>query len=107
MMSRDFDLDTIPHKDDSIMVRKVKDEAYLVKSNSEKVEEEKLWVLNPTASFVWENIDGKRTCSDILNDLIEQFDAEPDRIKEDFINLLIQLRDQGLLSLSSNWPLDE
>ncbi len=99
-MPGDFDLDTVPSKDGSIMIRRVKDEAYLVKSDSPEAPEEKLWVLNQTASFVWGKINGQRRCKEILDELIEQFDAEPDRIKEDFIKLLLQFQYQKLLTLA-------
>ncbi|MBW1701577.1 MAG: PqqD family protein [Deltaproteobacteria bacterium] len=99
-MSTDLDMNAIPFKDESIMVRRVKDEDYLVRRDTRKEAEEKLWVLNPTASFIWERIDGKRRCRDILDELIGHFDSEADLIKQDFIALLLQLRDQDLLTLT-------
>jgi len=101
-MSKSFDLGRVPRKDESVLIRKVKDEAYLIKRNGQSMKEEKLWILNSLAFLIWENIDGKRTCSDIVIRLTEQFDAEPERIKEDFINLLLELKDQGLVILQTN-----
>ncbi|MBW2104476.1 MAG: PqqD family protein [Deltaproteobacteria bacterium] len=101
-MSGNFDLNAVPCKDNSIIIRRVKDEAYLVKTDSQKAPEEKLWVLNSMAIVVWQMIDGRRKSRDILHELTERYDAEPDQIKKDFIKLLIELQDQGILTLRSN-----
>lgn len=101
-MSSSLDLNAVPCKDDSIIIRRVKDEAYLVKIDSQKVSEEKLWVLNSMALVVWQRIDGQRKSRDILYELTERYDAKPDQIKKDFIKLLTELQQEGILTLRSS-----
>jgi hypothetical protein len=57
-----------------------------------------LHVLNRVAAAVWSELDGKRDLEEIVARLSAAAGAEPERVREDVIALLDQLRRCHLLS---------
>lgn len=59
--------------------------------------EDEIFSLNPTGVAVWRLVDGKRNLSQICTYLTEQFDALPETIEEDVLELVDQLVQQKIL----------
>lgn len=53
--------------------------------------------LNKTGQFVWAQIDGERSISDISRKLVDQFEVEEATAIQDCLELAEQLMGQGLL----------
>lgn len=61
-------------------------------------------VLNEVGARMWELADGSRTASEIIDLLVEEFDAEPGQIRVDTLAFMADLLGKGLLE--SGLPVD-
>lgn len=73
-----------------------------------------LFSLNETATLIWNAADGKTSLSDIVRNICEEFDVEPDAAYRDAETLVNELAALGILSLApepapttTNLPLAE
>lgn len=64
-------------------------------------EQGKYFVLNDTGAQVWRLADGQRTLADIVQSLVKDWGAEPDRAQIDVLNLAEQLVERGALTDST------
>jgi hypothetical protein len=55
-------------------------------------------VLNETGSLVWESIDGKRTLRQILEDVLREYDANPQQVEKDILEFVAALRQHRMVS---------
>lgn len=53
--------------------------------------------LNETGLFIWQKIDGRRTVSEIIEEIKEHFSDAPPSVEEDSLALLETLRHAGLI----------
>ena len=54
--------------------------------------------LNPAGSRVWELIDGRRSTEEIAAQLVEEFEVDPARAREEVETFVRQLLSNGLLT---------
>ena len=54
--------------------------------------------LNPVGARVWELLQEPRTVDEICGTVRQEFEVEPDRCRRDLINLLEQMRNEGLVT---------
>jgi hypothetical protein len=59
---------------------------------------ERVLVLNGTASDVWRLCDGEQTADDIVQLLAKAYRVQPDAIRDDVTRTIRQLIDEGFLS---------
>jgi hypothetical protein len=59
-----------------------------------------LFSLNETATLIWNAADGKTSLSDIVRNICEEFDVEPDAAYRDAETLVNELAALGILSLA-------
>jgi hypothetical protein len=59
--------------------------------------ENKVRMLNPAGSRIWELADGSRSVAEIVAVLTEEFDVEPARAERTTLELLDTLAEQGLI----------
>jgi D-alanyl-D-alanine carboxypeptidase len=55
-----------------------------------------LFVLTPTASVIWQCLDGIGTVGDLVGDLIGVFQGDEGAIRTDVVNLIADFEAQGL-----------
>ena len=55
------------------------------------------YALNATAAEVWALCDGQRTLDDIVDALLDRYEATPEQVHESVIALVVHLRDLGML----------
>lgn len=67
-------------------------------------EHEKAFVLNSSATSIWELCDGKRTIVQISQELGQRFGCCGDELLHDVIDAITQLRKHGLLKLEETPP---
>ena len=53
--------------------------------------EDAIFSLNETGRAIWERLDGKRSLKKVVEDLSSDFDAAPEKIKEDVLGLTEEL----------------
>ncbi len=54
--------------------------------------------LNTTAKDIWNLCDGTRTFEDIITQLLEEYQGEPERIQENVERIISMLKKQGFLT---------
>lgn len=59
-----------------------------------------LHTLNETATFIWDRADGSRTLEQIAAELIEEFDVEPDALRDDALRFVQDAVRRGLVLVS-------
>jgi coenzyme PQQ biosynthesis protein PqqD len=61
-------------------------------------------VLNRVASVALELVDGERTLGEIVDAIVEQFEVEPDRARDDLSALFDRLNERGFLPCATQTP---
>jgi methyltransferase-like protein len=51
--------------------------------------------LNSVAAFVWEQLDGRRSGSDVVAAVLERFEVDRERAEKDYLELLDTLEEIG------------
>jgi hypothetical protein len=59
--------------------------------------EDELFSLNDTGKAIWDHVDGKKTVAELINDLSEEYEADPGKIQVDMLTLLDELVNKKLL----------
>jgi len=54
--------------------------------------------LNPVGKDVWDLCDGTRTLKGIINQLFEEYEGDPEKIRKDVEGLISNLKERGLLT---------
>jgi hypothetical protein len=88
-----FSLDTLLAKNHDIIIeRVVAGEALVIHLSSGDY-----YSLDSVGTRVWENIDGTRTVEDLVELVLDEYDADRDQVVADVLRLVEQLTDEGLL----------
>ncbi|NQD70247.1 PqqD family protein [Sphingobacterium shayense] len=81
-----------------ISLRKVGNEYIIVEPSQGMVDLSKVFTLNETAAFLWEELKGKEFMdSDLVQLLLDNYEVEEGQAKVDASILLQTFREQGLL----------
>ncbi|MCZ7686131.1 MAG: PqqD family protein [Sandaracinaceae bacterium] len=62
------------------------------------IDEQKLHTLNPVGTYVWDRADG-RSIAAIVEDVVREFEVEPDRATADVMQFVEQLVRAGALDV--------
>jgi len=88
---------TTYRKKDDVVSREIAEETILVPVRGRLADMQKIFSLNPTAEFVWKNLDGKKKLVDILNALIDRFDVAKDEAEKDISDFVNELMNADLI----------
>ncbi len=55
------------------------------------------YTLNDVGRFLWESFDGKRKLQDIYEEMLDQYEADPEMAKNDMSELIDDLMKEGLV----------
>lgn len=80
-----------------IVARKVAGEMILVPITGDIANMQHIYSLDPVAEFIWSKLDGKRAIEEIVTLIADEFDVERSQAKEDCVDFIISLHDQGLI----------
>ena len=58
---------------------------------------ERMHTLNPTAAFIFREIDGRHTALEIWQAVVDFFDVQPGDAQRDTLSLLAQLRELQII----------
>jgi hypothetical protein len=59
--------------------------------------EDELYTLNDSGKAIWDRLDGKRSLSNIVDELITEYDVDRNEIEEDVIGLVSELLKRKML----------
>jgi len=88
-------------KKESIASRTIAGESFLIPVCGQPADMQKIFVLNPLASFIWEHLDGAHTVAELLDAIMEQFAVDRDQAQLDAVDFIGQLQEQNLLEGAS------
>jgi hypothetical protein len=90
-------LHTVYEHDPRIVSRLIAGEIILVPIRKNVGEFESIYTLNETAGRVWELIDGRRSVAAVLEQMLAEFEIDPDQAEDDLTELLQNLWELGAL----------
>lgn len=82
---------------DDFVTRNIAGETVIVPVRGNPDELRFAYALNPTGTWIWERIDGKRDVAAILGEISAAFEVEPELAKRDVVELLADLESNGLV----------
>lgn len=80
-----------------VVCRQIAGETVLVPICRNVGDLESIYTLNPTASRIWEMLDGASTLAEIAVSLQEEFDAPAERVKADLGKIVGEFGELGLI----------
>lgn len=81
-------LKAIPSHSSSVVTRKTGNEYVLVPITNNIADMDSVYTLNETGAFIWEQIDGKKSVHEIINELTNEFEIDDDTATEDVLLFL-------------------
>ena len=88
----------VPVRSPQLVTRAIVDETVLLPVRRGAVEMDVLYVLNATAAFIWERMDGRRTDRELIDLLQDQFAIDRSTAEADVREFLDGLERAGLAS---------
>ena len=80
-----------------VVRREIAGETILVPIRGRAADMRRMYSLNPSAAFVWERLDGRRTLGDIVEELLAAFAADPAAAQADVESFVATALAEGLL----------
>ena len=87
-----MDLNTILSHSPSVATRKTGNEYVLVPVTDNIADMDSVYTMNETGAFIWEQIDGKRTILQILDNLINEYETDMDTAKNDVSSFVEKMK---------------
>ncbi len=84
-------------KREEIVSRKIAGETILVPVTGRLADMKRIFSLNPVADFIWDRIDGARSVSDIVVEVVSAFDTEPGKAGADVLEFVSELEREGVV----------
>lgn len=84
----------IYQQNDNIVTRKIADETILVPIKGNLADMQRIFMLNPVAEYIWDNLNNDKHLKIIRTGVVNHFDVRPTDAEKDiieFINQLIKL----------------
>jgi hypothetical protein len=88
-----INLNSVPSRSASVVTRKTGNEYVLVPVTDNIADMDSVYTLNETGAWIWEQIDGTRTISDIIILLTDEFDIGQDSATADVLDFLTKMND--------------
>ncbi len=61
--------------------------------------QEKVFKLNPTAAYIWEHCDGKKTVAQLVKNLCNEFSVDEATAMKDTLAFIENMKDKNLLDV--------
>jgi hypothetical protein len=97
MEKNTISLDALYKKSDTIIFRYVAGEAVLVPISAKSADLNSIFALNETAARIWELIDGQRTLQKVVQQLVEEYDVNPETAAQEILVIVGHLVELGAL----------
>lgn len=86
-----MNLETVLTKSPSMVTRKTGSEYVLVPVSDNIADMNSVYTLNETGAFLWELIDGRKSVKDLIESLINEYDADQETAKRDVFSFLEEM----------------
>lgn len=90
-------LDGVFRKSDNIVFRKIDQEYLLVPLAASSGDVQSIYNLNETGAAVWERLDGRKTVSEIVEELLSEYEGQREDLEADVSAFLADLRETGIV----------
>jgi hypothetical protein len=94
-------LDAVYRRSERIVTRRIAGECVLVPLARRGADMEAMYSLNPTAAFVWDQMEGDVAGTAIVDAVVEHFDVERATAERDYLGLVAALLDLDALAPAS------
>lgn len=102
-METKIDLNAIYEPSDDVVAREIEGELIIVPLVSGIGDmEDELFTLNETGRSIWSKLDGKKTLSDVVNELVAEYDAPIEEIQNDVMGLSQELLQRRIIIETSS-----
>lgn len=99
-MSMNLNDDNFIRRNDSYGVRKIGDNSVLfLKNEYEDYENEEFFILNEMSFFIWENLNKNINFRDLVNLVLDCYDANKEKVELDLKKYIGLLFEKGLVEL--------
>lgn len=78
-----------------IVGRRIAGEYVLVPLVTHGADLDAIYNLNVVGAFIWERLDGRRTGMEIVSEMTDTFDVEPEQAQTDYLDFVARLRELG------------
>jgi hypothetical protein len=87
-------------KDNDLVTRSIAGETIIVPIKNNVGDLDSIYTLNEVGTIIWQRIDGKKSISQIAEEIWTTYDVTPEEAKKDTLEFLNSLKEAGLLRLS-------
>ena len=87
-----MELNKIYNKTSEVAFRKVSDEYILVPLSDDIADMDSLFTMNEVGAFIWEQIDGNRSISQIVENVTGEFDVKNETAQKDVLTFLDEIK---------------
>ena len=86
---------------DSLVARDLAGEKVIIPVRGKVGDLGSIYTLNAVANDVWNLLDGKRRLCDVVNQLQQEYEVDPQTLSNDIQNLIRDLHQEGLIVTAS------
>jgi hypothetical protein len=83
-----------------MVTRKIGDSVILIPNRTNGGDLQCIFSLNEVGSFIWSQIDGKRTVPEIVEAVCSEFEADRQEVEHDVSDFLAQMKEIGAVALN-------
>ena len=94
-------LNNLYTKKNDLVARDIAGETIIVPVRSNVGDLDSIYTLNEVGTLIWGLIDGKKSVSQIAEEICMTYDITPEEAKKDTVDFLKSLEDRGLIQLST------
>ena len=77
----------------SVVTRKTGNEYVLIPVSDNVADMDSVYTLNETGAFIWELIDGKKSISDLINALAEEYKIDIETAEADVLSFINKMKE--------------
>lgn len=87
-----MNLKSVPVRSASIVTRKTGNEYVLVPVTNNIADMNSVYTINETGAFIWELIDGKKNVEELIDAVIDKYDADRETATKDVFTFVDKMR---------------
>jgi len=92
-----MDIDSmVPERNEEIAWSELEEEIVLL-----DIEGGSYYSLNEVSAFVWKRIDGARSIGDLVDEVLEEYEAAREQVRDDVIRLIGDLSQKNILFITT------
>jgi len=85
-------------KTSGIVSRRIAGELFVVPVSGDLADMQRMFALTGVAGFIWDRLDGRNSLDRIRDQVMEEFDADRNRVDADIQEFVRELLNEGLIS---------